>query len=380
MLIKNARIYRNQTRSFMLGDLWIENGRIRSVGSTDGYKGEIYDAEGVWIVPGLLDVHTHGRAGYDFLACSEEAYSVMAADYARYGVTTVMPTLATATLEEMLMATKMLTSYAPKENESNFIGTHWEGRYINPAKKGAHAPKLLAPLCAEELKSEELRNCRPLHISASYELDRDGSFAEAALKLGATLGLAHTEATYKQAKELESKGLTSYTHLYNTMPTLHHRDGGAICAAFEGDCYAELICDGIHISPEMVRLAYRMKGCDRLSLISDSIEAAGCSDGEYNIAGVPATVKNGIARTPEGNLAGSTLSLDQAVNNLIDFCGIPLTDAIVSATEAPARQVRVFDRYGSIDEGKSADLLFLKNGDRLDIERVMLRGVWLNQE
>ena len=219
--------------------------------------------------------------------------------------------------------------------------------------------------------------CRALHISAAYEMDGGEAFAARALELGATLGLAHTTATYVQAKAIEKQGVTSYTHLYNAMPSLHHRDGGAVCAALEGDAYAELICDGIHIAPEMVRLAYRAKG-EKLVLVSDSIEAAGCADGHYNIAGMPTVVKDGIARTEEdGVLAGSTLSLNRAVNNLMDFCGIPLTDAILCATEAPAKMVGGFDRYGSIEAGKQANLLFLRTHDRLTIDRVMLRGAFL---
>ncbi|MBQ9782989.1 MAG: amidohydrolase family protein, partial [Clostridia bacterium] len=135
-----------------------------------------------------------------------------------------------------------------------------------------------------------------------------------------------------------------------------------------------LICDGIHISPEMIRLAYRIKGPQGISLVSDSIEAAGCAEGIYNIAGAPATVKDGIARTPDGVLAGSTLSLDRAVNNLMDFCGIPLTEAILCATETPAKQMGVYESCGSIEPGKRADLLFLRTDARLEIDRVMLRG------
>jgi len=377
MIIKNAHIYQNHTRSFVSADLWIEGDRIRQIGTDLPSEGEILDAKGAYIVSGLLDVHTHGRAGLDFVTCEEKDFGTMARDYARFGVTAVMPTMASAPYEKMVLATEWANRFVPEADQADLCGVHWEGRYMNPAKRGAHAPEHLAPPRAEELESEVFRMCGALHISAAFEMDPTGAFAEKALALGATLGLAHTTATYAQAKAIEKQGITSYTHLYNAMPSLHHRDGGAVCAALEGDAYAELICDGIHIAPEMVRLAYRAKG-DKLVLISDSIEAAGCADGFYNIAGMPTVVKDGIARTQEdGVLAGSTLSLDRAVNNLIDFCGIPLTDAILCATEAPAKMVGVFDRYGSIEAGKMASLLFLKSPDRLTIDRVMLRGVFL---
>lgn len=379
MKIIHANIYHNDTRSFSFGSLCVEDGIIRAVGEVGEVGGEVFDAQGAYVVPGLIDVHTHGRIGLDFVTCEADELGTLAADYARYGVTTVMPTLATAPLGRMYEMTDAINRFEPKPNEADLFGVHWEGRYMNPEKRGAHAPEYLAPPCAAELESEVFRMCRRLHISVALEMEGGSEFADRALAMGATLGLAHTTANYAEAKKWEAKGIRSYTHLYNAMPSLHHRDGGAVCAAFEGDAFAELICDGIHISPEMIRLAYRNKGAERITLISDSIEAAGMADGDYNIAGMPTVVKNGIARTKDnGVLAGSTLSLNTAVNNLIDFCGIPLTEAILCATESPARQVGLFGTVGSIEVGKRADLLFLTNGERLDIDRIMLRGSFLD--
>ena len=378
MKIINANIYQNETRSFLRGSLLIEDGIIRAIGSVDTEDAETIDAEGAYLLPGLIDVHTHGRVGLDFVTCEEKDLGTLAADYARYGVTTVMPTLASAPLEKMYGMTDAINRFSPKPNEADLFGVHWEGRYMNPEKRGAHAPEYLAPPRAEELENEVFRMCRRLHISVALEMDGGEAFAKQAHAIGATLGLAHTTAGYAEAKKWEEKGIRSYTHLYNAMPSLHHRDGGAVCAAFEGDAFAELICDGIHISPEMIRLAYRNKGPERISLISDSIEAAGMADGDYNIAGLPCVVKNGIARAADnGVLAGSTLSLNTAVNNLVDFCSIPLTDAILCATETPAKQVGIFDTVGSIAVGKRADLLFSTRGDRLEIERILLRGSFL---
>ena len=173
----------------------------------------------------------------------------------------------------------------------------------------------------------------------------------------------------------ESRGVTAYTHLFNAMPPLHHRDGGAVAACLMGDAYAELICDGIHIAPEMVNLAYSLKK-DRLVLISDSMEATGAADGEYSIAGNPVTVKNGKALTHDGALAGSTLTLDKAVQNLMDFCHIPLSRAIICATQAPAKEMGIFDTCGSIAVGKRADIIFADMDEqRFNIRQVMLRGI-----
>ena len=382
MILHGGLVFRTEHRDFAPLDVWVEGERILGVGvpgSFDGNGGERVDVTGYWLIPGLVDVHTHGRIGCDFVDCTEEMISKMVADYARHGVTTVMPTVETATYEQMIEMTDRLNRYQPKENESSFCGVHWEGRYMNPAKRGAHAEPLLAPPVADELDSEVLRACKRLHISVALEMDRDGSFAEKAKEMGATLGLAHTTATYAEAKAAEEKGIVSYTHLYNCMPTLHHRDGGAVCAALEGDRIAELISDGVHISPEMIRLVYRNKGVDGISLISDSVAAAGYPDGSYHVGGLPITVKDGIARTIEnGALAGSTLSLDTAVNRFAEFCRIPLAEALVAATETPAKQVGAYDEIGSIDEGKQADLILIKSPDRLIPERILLRGRWLS--
>lgn len=371
MLLKNANVYRNSSRTFERADVKTDNGIITGIGH---YAEEGYDLEGCAIVPGLIDVHTHGRAGYDFVSAPSEALHKVAADYARHGVTSVMPTLASAPLEDMINCTANINAFERGNTEADFCGVHIEGRYLNPKKRGAHAEALLKPLAAEELEAAVFRMCRSLHISAAFELDADGSFAAKAKEIGATLSLGHTDASFAEARRAEENGVTAYTHLFNAMPPLHHRDGGAVCAALTGNCFGELICDGIHIAPQMIKLAYSMLGYGRTVLISDSMEATGCPDGEYSIAGNPATVKNGIALTPDGALAGSTLTLDRAVNNLMSFCGIPLTEAILCATENPAKEIGVFGDRGSVDVGKRADLLIINGTEKLDIRKVMING------
>ena len=374
MIIKNLNIYSTEQRLFYFGDIKIEDGIIKDIGEGLCSDGECIDGEGAYVVPGLIDVHTHGILGNDWCLSDKEGYDKMARAYAVAGVTTVMPTLSSAPYEKMVGATDALNGYTPPRDASSLAGVHWEGRYLNPEKKGAHAAELIMPLEPSELDAEALGRCKRLHISAAYELDRDGAFAKKAKSMGATLGLAHTMANYREAKRAEEWGISSYTHLFNAMPPLHHRDGGCIAAAFEGDRYAEIICDGIHIAPEMIRLAYRNLGAERLTLISDSLDATGLPDGNYFSSGLPVTVKDGICRISTGALAGSTITLDKAVRNLMSFCGIPLTEAVISATATPARQVNIFDSCGSIDIGKRADMLFLRSGDALDIDRVMIRG------
>ena len=349
---------------FQKTSVYTENGIIRAIGG-DADADEIIDCTGKYLLPGLVDIHTHGRSGYDFVTATEKQMQKMKEDYARRGVTSLFPTLASATVEEWKNAIAHITAVG-------FAGIHLEGRYLNPQKRGAHAPELLAPLDPAELEEVLSGNTLPCHLTAAWELDRDGSFATCAKRLGATLSLGHTMATAEEAELALRRGVTSFTHLCNAMTPLHHRAGGAVCTALTSDAYAELIVDGLHICPEMVKLIYRCKGKDRLILVTDSMEATGCPDGIYSIAGQQAFVRNGRAETSDGKLAGSTLDLWDGVKNLMRFASIPLEDAVRCATLNPARAVGIDKTVGSIAPGKVADLL-LVNPD-LQIETVLTEG------
>ena len=378
-LIKNGLVYQNDARRFLPLDILIENGRISAIaerGALDGTDAEIIDASNSRLSAGLIDVHTHGIAGRDFLCANSDELKRMSRAYLSHGVTTVMPTLASGTLDEMVTAAQRVSSLENGNAGARFCGVHIEGRYLNPVKRGAHAPELLVAPSASELDRFCALGLENLHISAALELDTDKSFLKRALAHGATLSLGHTNATYAQSRELEALGVTAYTHLYNAMPPLHHRDGGAVAACLNGDAFGELICDGIHVASEVVNLTYRLKR-DRLTLISDSMEATDCADGEYSIAGNAVNVVGGIARTLDGALAGSTLTLDRAIENLMSFCGISLEDAIINATEAPAKEIGIFDDCGSLDVGKRADILFI-DADKFKINSVMHGGEIIN--
>lgn len=384
-IIKNGLVYQNSVRKLLPLDILIKNEKIALIserGGLDEACGRVIDATGFILTAGFIDVHTHGIAGADFLCADDAMLEKMAKAYLSHGVTTVMPTLASAELNDIINAASGINDFARKSLKNSngscatFCGVHLEGRYLNPQRRGAHAERLLAPLNAAELDEFEKAGLECLHISAAFELDADRSFLKRAIEMGATASLGHTNATYEEALELQALGVTAYTHLFNAMPPLHHRAGGAAAACLLGDSFGEIICDGIHVSREMVALTYRMKR-DRLVLISDSMEATDCPDGAYSIAGNPVTVEGGIARTHDGALAGSTLTLDCALKNLMRFCGIPLEEAIINVTEAPAREIGIFDFCGSIDVGKSADILFIEKNDSntdFKIKSVMKSG------
>ncbi len=379
-ILRNACIYNTESRNFSAGDVLIEDGTILSVGTIPDTDAAVtFDAEGRMLVPGLVDVHTHGRAGGDWGSADGETLARMAESYLASGVTTVMPTLASAPLDDLYAAIDRINALAATADTDpkrpHMAGIHLEGRYLNVAKRGAHSPALLAPLDPDELESLLSRMKGARHISAALELDEDGRFLDRALSMGATVSLGHSAADYATAKDLIGRGVSAMTHLFNAMPPLHHRDGGAVAAGLLSEtAYCELISDGFHIAPEMVRLAYRLAG-DRLVLITDSMEATGCPDGEYAIAGMPVTVKDGKARTHDGAIAGSTLSMWQAVQNLRDFADASFEDAIYAATMAPAREVGIDGAVGSISVGKRADLLLLE--DQKTIGRIMCGGRWV---
>ena len=382
ILIHNASIYHTPTRTFFDGWILISDGKIAQVASTEltpPEDAEIFDARGRRVIPGLVDVHTHGRAGGDFGSADQTLMTHMAKSYLDSGVTTVMPTLASAPLDELETAIDRINTLRKEAAASQgalpyVAGTHLEGRYLNVKRRGAHAADLLVEPNADELEALLSRMDGARHVTAALELDRDGAFLRRALALGATLSLGHSDADYVTANALFEQGVTALTHTFNAMPPLHHRDGGAVAAGLLSDtAFCELICDGFHIAPHMVALAYRLAG-DRLTLISDSMEATGCPDGEYRIAGNPVTVKDGKARTHDGAIAGSTLSMLEAVHNLCDFTDIPLEQAIYAATMAPAREIGLEAEIGSIEVGKRADLLVLD--ESAAITRILCGGYW----
>ncbi len=363
MLI-GGRVWRSD-RSFLENcPIVMENGRILSVGKEMECE-EVIDLRGMTLLPGLVDVHTHGRGGYDFATADREQMKQLKRAYAKQGVTALFPSLASATAEEWKRALSDIEA-------CGFDGAHLEGCYLHPDKRGAHAASLLVKPDAAHLMRVLEGFSLPCHITAAYELDKDGSFAACARSLGATLGLGHTNATAEEAALCIERGVTSFTHLFNTMPPLHHRAGGAACVGLTSDCFVELIVDGIHICPEMVHLAYKCKETDKFVLVTDSMEATGCADGEYTIAGLPVIVKDGKAVTVEGALAGSTLELWTGVKNLMRFTGAPLEDAIACATLNPARMVGIDKTVGSLDEGKRADILVVN--DDLELVEVFAEG------
>ena len=284
--------------------------------------------------------------------------------YAKAGTTSVMATFASQTPDN-------LVKYICETNENrnkddgyaNIIGVHIEGRYLNPVKKGAHSEKLLEKPRLDELERlTEVMTPTPMHFSLAPELEGAEAFIKQIKKLGGTVGIAHTNATYEESVDAISWGATSFTHTFNAMTSVHHRMPGAtVCAMTCDEAYAEVISDGEHLHPAIVNLIYKSKPSDKMVLITDSMAATGEPDGEYSIAGSPVTVVNGRAIIlPSGTIAGSTLTMFKAITNMMKFCNLPLEKVIKYATVNPANMVGA-KNVGKIEVGYSADFIVIND-------------------
>ena len=382
-----AQWYCSADGCFYPGTLSVTDGVITALtpaGEIPPAAGQSVSLGGRLVIPGLVDVHTHGCMGGDFTSADAAGMRAMARAYASCGVTALMPTLASAPYSRMKEAARQIAALREAGTcGARFLGVHLEGRYLHPDRRGAHAVELLAPLDPDEMEDLLFHVCPPpAHVTAAYELDPTGQFLARVLFLGGTAGLAHTCADYDETMAAIEGGLTSVSHLFNTMHSLHHREPGPVCAALTTDVYTEVICDGYHVHPGMVRLAYAAKARGRFVLVTDSMEAAGMGDGEYSIAGMPVTVKDGVARTHDGALAGSLLHLMDGVRNLVRFAGITFGEAVLCATRAPADMVGC-STVGDLLPGRMADFLVLDTDDPCamspGIDEVYLGGEPIHQ-
>lgn len=384
-LFVNGTVFDSDTEVFKKADILCGDGLVLEIGCNIQIPDcvteyEAVDLSGKFVIPGLVDVHTHGIGGCDFDYSDDKSVDLMRKVYAKMGTTSVMATLASQPLERMYNSIRVIRK---KRNErgnfANILGFHLEGRFLNPLARGAHAEHLLALPTLKELESftNEMLPL-PCHLSLAPELDGAHEFIKGACALGCTVGIAHTKSSYEQAREAISIGATSFTHTYNAMTAIHHRmPGVAVCSLISDDAYSEFICDGEHSHPAMINLAYRTKAKDKLVLITDSMCATAVGDGEYAIAGTPVYVKNGRATDVNGVLAGSTLTMFKAVTNMMKFCNLSLNEVLKFATVNPAKMVRA-EGVGKIDKNYRADFIVISDIENPEIESVYVGADKIN--
>lgn len=326
--------------------------------------------QGSLLAPGLIDVHVHGALGMDVMDADPEALRQMARFYAQHGVTSFLATTTTDAPDRLLAAVKNVAQVmAEGTGGAELLGTHVEGPYIDQGRRGAQDPAhIRAPQPDEYRRLFDTGAVRL--ITVAPEAPQVDELIAFALEHGAAVSIGHTRASYELVRHVVELGANQATHLFNGMEPLHHRDPGVVGAALTlDDVYCQLIADNVHIHPAVLKLAVRAKGTGRILLITDAMRGAGMPDGEYNLGGLAVTVLHGEARLPDGTLAGSTLTLDRALVNIMAATGLSLMDVLPMATANPARALNM-PQKGVIAEGKDADLIVLD-----DQARVMLTFV-----
>ncbi|OUC79773.1 N-acetylglucosamine-6-phosphate deacetylase [Streptosporangium minutum] len=358
------------------GWLTIEDGRITHIGQGSA-PGPGHSLSGRYVVPGFVDIHNHGGAGGSFPTGDPDQASRIAALHSRHGTTTLMASLVTATLDDLAGATSALADLC---DDGLLAGIHFEGPYISKARCGAHNPALLREPSPREfggLLRAGRGHVRMLTIAAELPGALDTIREAVANNVIAALG--HSDATYEQTIAGIDAGGSVATHLYNAMPPLHHRDPGPIAALLQDERVTiELINDGVHLHPAMMRLAYDVAGPGRTALITDAMAAAGMGDGVYGLGPMKVDVVDGVARLADGgSIAGSTLTMDVAFRRSVQQVGLSLPEAAEVASLTPARVLGLADRLGSVSVGKQADLVVL-TGD-LEVAGVMKHGNWITE-
>ncbi|WP_246637611.1 N-acetylglucosamine-6-phosphate deacetylase [Crassaminicella profunda] len=318
-------------------------------------KIKVYNAKGNFISAGFIDIHTHGFAGKDVMDGNHESLKVISKGIVQNGVTSFLPTTMTMEMykiEEALKAIKIGMNM--KMLGANIIGAHLEGPFIHPEYKGAQQAESISDLDFEFVKKYEdvIR-----YITYAPEKDGNLTFTKKMRNLKKIyLSIGHSGATYDEAMKAIEYGVKSATHTFNAMKGMHHREPGTVGAVMDSDVYAEVIVDNIHLHPAMVRIITKIKGLDKIILVTDSMRAACMKPGIYELGGQTVEIKDHTARLKDGTLAGSILNMNDALRNYKNISRLNIVDVVKMATENPARLMEIFDQKGSLNEGKDADI------------------------
>jgi len=347
-------------RDLVPGYVVVEDGRIAEVGQGQPRGADYEFPEGI-LVPGFVDLQVNGAAGVDFLTCTPEELARAQAFLASTGTTGFLPTFVTAPLDALKQAARVvLGSAAPGAQP---VGLHLEGPAVNPARAGAHDPRWLLPPQDPQLRQLVVELGRSVRVVTLAPEEPGGvELVRWLTSQGVVASLGHTDATYVQAREAFSAGARMVTHLFNAMRGFHHREPGVVGAALEeGEWTCGLVADGFHVHPAAFRLAFRLLGPGRISLVTDAVSALGAPAGRYRLGYREVTAEPpGPPRLADGTLAGSVLRMDCAVTNVVRW-GVPLRDAVRMASTTPARAVGLVDR-GEIRPGLRADVCVLEEG------------------
>ena len=360
-VLKNGLVY-TERYTFEPLDVGISEGSITQTAERITDAGQVIDCSGCYVLPGLVDIHLHGCAGSDVCDGSPASLDRIAAYEFSRGVTAFCPTTMTLPDERLKAVLANIAEYHSggcRPGRAEIIGANLEGPFLSAEKCGAQATEHIRRPSAEKLREYQAAAgglIRLVTVAPEAE-GAAGVIADLAGELHFSLG--HTAADYDAAAEAFAAGADHVTHLFNAMPSFHHRDTGVIGAAFDnGSCFAELICDGVHVSPSAVRAAFKLFGEERTVLVSDSMEAAGMTDGDYTLGGQRVIRQGSRAALADGTLAGSVTDLFGCMLTAVSM-GVPLETAVRAATANPARSIGADDRFGIIAPGRAAHFLVL---------------------
>jgi N-acetylglucosamine-6-phosphate deacetylase len=364
----------------------IRDGVIEAIGPRQGMSlpagAEEVIANQQTAIPGFIDVHIHGAGGHDVMEGSDEALAAIARTVARHGTTSLVATTVTASPEDTCRSVEGIARFIAAQHETDesraeVLGIHYEGPFISPARRGVHPKEWIQPPSAELLEKllhAASGNARILTLAP--ELLGAASCIEMARQAGMVVAMGHTDATYEQARAGMARGARHAVHMYNAMRPFSHRDSGVIGAVLiSPEVTAELIADGVHVEDAAMRLLLQAKGAGCVILVSDGISATGMPDGNYRLGNFEVTVSGGVCRNAEGNLAGSTLTLDRALRNIVAL-GASLPDAVRMLTVNPATLLGIEFKKGALRIGADADIVLVDEG--LRVTNVWARGVPLN--
>jgi N-acetylglucosamine-6-phosphate deacetylase len=359
LVIANCRLY-DATATEPLCCVLVRDGKISHIGAADRAD-EILDTGGRILAPGLIDVHIQGAGGADALDATPEALQTISRACARFGVTGFLATTVYKPGQENRHLRIAAECVGQDLGGARLRGVHLEGPFISPQKKG-----MISAQCVTEPAPQALRDIYALlggnlkMMTVAPELPGGIEIINMLTGRGTIASFGHSNATYEQAVRGFEAGITHVTHLFNAMPGLHHREPGPLAAIFERpEVTCQVIADGVHIHPSVLRLAYRELGPERFVTITDGMQAMGLPDGRYVYNGIEYQAKDGAARYTDGTLIGTALGLNRMLERLIEYTGCPLPAAIATATRNAAEILGLGDTSGSIAQGKDADLVIL---------------------
>jgi N-acetylglucosamine-6-phosphate deacetylase len=367
------------------GSLLIADGKISEISNSniDAPDAAIVDAKGKYVSPGFIDIHVHGGGGHDFMDNTEEAFLGIAKLHAQYGTTAMLPTTLTSEKADLLQ-TLSIYEDANKKNThgAQFIGIHLEGPYFAINQRGAQDPRYIRDPDPAEYKEILSASKSIKRWSAAPELKGAIEFGKYMVANGVLPAIAHTDAIYEDVVEAYNVGYTLATHFYSAMSGVTRRNAFRYAGVVESaylidDMDVEIIADGVHLPEPFLKLIYKIKGTDRIALITDAMRAAGMPPGESILGslkdGTKVIVEDGVAKMPDRNsFAGSVATFDRLVRTMINIAGVPLTEAIQMASYNPARIMNIHDRKGSLERGKDADIVIFD--DNINIDTTIVNG------